>query len=296
MRAVSLHRDVIHLSSALLQLNCVILRARVAEPAGAVQEQAPAAPAGQPVAVIAPGERSGAAEASETFIVDSPLLPEELEMLSPLLAQAGFPAPSGLLATHADWDHLLARLAFPDVPLGCAQSTAERLAGEPGAAQRELRAFDEELYLERPRPLALGALQALPVPGRCEIGEQTLELHPTAGHTPDGMAVWVPWAGVLIAGDYLSSIEIPSLGGAEMLDAYRATLERLRPLLAAARHVVPGHGPVLDAVQALAVLEEDDAYLQSLREHGAGAELPAARRSRLQRKVHAENAAALPGS
>jgi len=48
-------------------------------------------------------------------------------------------------------------------------------------------------------PLALGQVQALPVPGHLDVGDRTLELHPTGGHTADGMAVWAPWAGVLVA-------------------------------------------------------------------------------------------------
>jgi hypothetical protein len=39
------------------------------------------------------------------------------------------------------------------------------------------------------------------------------------------------------------------------------------------------------------VLEEDLAYLHALREHGADAELPARRRSQVQRELHAQNAA-----
>ena len=69
-------------------------------------------------------------------MVDSPVLPDELDALPALVEQARFPAPSGLLATHADWDHLLGRLAFPGVALGCAESTAERLQASPGEAQR----------------------------------------------------------------------------------------------------------------------------------------------------------------
>ena len=61
-----------------------------------------------------------------------------------------------LLATHADWDHLLGRLVFPEAPLGCAETTAERLNRELGGAQRDLRRFDEEHYVEGRRPLALG--------------------------------------------------------------------------------------------------------------------------------------------
>src|ERR1700758_5865597 len=76
----------------------------------------------------------------EGFLIDSVIYPEELEALPGVLEQAGFPV-SGLLATHGDWDHLLGRTAFPEAALGCAQSTADRLASELGQAQRELRDF-----------------------------------------------------------------------------------------------------------------------------------------------------------
>lgn len=292
MRALALHPDVLVLTSAVLGVNCVIVR-------GAVED-----------AVVAGGEATqGGGEASEagaeatqagaertlgeTFVIDSPVLPDELDALPALLAQARFPEPSGLLATHGDWDHLLGRLAFPGAALGCAESTARRLQASPGEAQRELRRFDEELLIERPRPLALGSLQALPVPGRCDVGERELELHPADGHTPDGMAVLIGWAGVLVAGDYLSTLELPTLNDGGDLDAYLATLERLRPLAAGAEHVVPGHGPVLDGAGALAVLEEDAAYLLALRQLGSEAELPAGRRGQVQRARHAQNVAAL---
>jgi glyoxylase-like metal-dependent hydrolase (beta-lactamase superfamily II) len=262
MRAVSLHRDVIVVTSQLLQAHCTIVRG--------------------------PLDGGGA----EAFAIDSPVLPEELELLASLLAQAGFPSPRGLLATHADWDHVLGPLAFADATLGCATSTAARLNAEPGAAQRDLRRFDEELYIERPRPLSLASVQALDAPGRCDIGGAELELHPATGHSADGMAVWIGWARVLVAGDYLSPIELPGLGeGQAMLDEYLATLERLRPLVETAEHVVPGHGPVIDGRAALRVLDEDVAYLQDLRERGAEAELPVRRRSKLQRQLHANNAA-----
>ena len=58
-----------------------------------------------------------------------------------------------------------------------------------------------------------------------------------------------------------------------------------------AEHVVPGHGPVLDSAGALAVLEEDLAYLHALAERGAEADLPPGRRTAFQRGLHRENAA-----
>jgi glyoxylase-like metal-dependent hydrolase (beta-lactamase superfamily II) len=254
VRVISLHADVLLATSAIWQTNCAIVRSD-----------------------------------KEAFAIDSPVLPEELEVLPALLEQSRFPPPNGLLATHADWDHLLGRLAFPDAALGCAVTSAERMRSTPGAPQRALRAFDEEHYVQRAKPLALGSVQALDVPGGCEIGPRELALHPAEGHTVDGMAIWIAWTGVLVAGDYLSAVEIPVLGEGGSLDAYLATLERLRPLVAAAEHVVPGHGPVLDSERASAVLDEDVAYLNALRERGAAAELPEGRRTRTQRRVHADN-------
>ena len=274
MRAISLHPDVILLTSQIWQTNCTIVRA---------------------------GE--------ECLQIDSPILPEELQTLPAVLEQTGLKL-CGLLATHGDWDHLLGRLAFPDASLGCAQSTYERLRAAPEEPQRELRAFDEEHYLVRgpfvldrlqvllgplqalpSPPQALPSpLQALPVPGRLAIGPHELELHPSEGHTCDGMAIFVPWARVLVAGDYLSSIEIPFFGeGGGSLVAYRATLQRLRGLVEQAEHVVPGHGPVLDGARALTVLKEDLAYLRALEEQGADAQLPPGRRSEAQLRLHMGN-------
>ena len=249
MRVVGLHSDVLVATSRVWQTTCTIVRS---------------------------GE--------ECFVVDSPVFPDELEVLPAVLEHAGF-VLTGLLATHADWDHLLGRLAFPAAALGVAETTAARLTAEPGAAARELRAFDDEHYVERPSPLSLGQVQALPVPGHCAIGDDELELHPADGHTPDGMAIWIGWANTLVCGDYLSPVEIPWISDGGSRDAYLATLRRLEPLVDRAEHVVPGHGEVLDAVRAAAIMREDVAYLEGLPD----ADLPIARRSTAQRVIHAEN-------
>jgi glyoxylase-like metal-dependent hydrolase (beta-lactamase superfamily II) len=224
----------------------------------------------------------------EAFLIDSPVLPEELDVLPALLEQARFPF-SGLLATHGDWDHLLGRLAFPGASLGVAETTSARLRAAPGAAQRELRDFDERHYLARAVPLALGSVEALPVPGYCGLGDGELQLHPADGHTVDGMAVWIPWAAVLVCGDYLSPVEIPTPEFS--VDAYLATLSRLEPLVALAEHVVPGHGEPVGRDAALAILAADREYLEGLRI--GEAVLPEDRRDGEQRRLHQANVARL---
>ena len=73
MRVISLHPDVLVATSRVWQTTCTIVR-------------------------------SG----DEAFVVDSPVLPDELELLPTVAQQSGF-AVEGLLATHHDWDHVLGR-------------------------------------------------------------------------------------------------------------------------------------------------------------------------------------------
>jgi len=255
LRVLALHADVVVAVSRVWQTTCTAVRA-----------------------------------GSEGFVIDSPVYPDELQALCSVLEQAELPV-SGLLATHADWDHLLGRIAFPGAPLGAGETTTYRLAAEPGAAQRELRAFDAEHYVHGRSPLALAGIQSLPVPGRLALGDgPELELHPAEGHTADGTAYWMPWLGILVCGDYLSPVEIPIISSGGSLEGYLATLERLRGLAEQAETIVPGHGGPLTRAQALAVLEEDLAYLRALAAQGIGATLPSGRRSPTQRRIHGENA------
>jgi glyoxylase-like metal-dependent hydrolase (beta-lactamase superfamily II) len=224
VKVIAVHEDVLVMASSLWQTNAIALRA-----------------------------------GHETMLVDSPYFPDELELLPEVLRQAGF-EPVGLLATHGDWDHLLGRLAFPEASLGVAESTATRIREQPGVAQKELRDADNQYYVRRPNPLSLGSYQTLPVPGKLELGDQELELYPAEGHTDDGMILFARWCGVLVCGDYLSDVEVPIWSDKEL---YKKTLERLRGLVAEADVVVPGHGAPMTRDAALAVLEEDVAYLDT---------------------------------
>jgi glyoxylase-like metal-dependent hydrolase (beta-lactamase superfamily II) len=253
LKAVSVHADALVLTSSMWQTNATVLRA-----------------------------------GGEVVLVDSPYFPHELDALPGLLAGAGF-TPDALIATHADFDHLLGRVSFPGLALGLGESSVERIHREPGAAQRELRDYDATLYVERSGPLSLGRLQALPVPGSVELGDRELELHPAEGHTADGMAIFARWCGVLCVGDYVSGVEIPWISPGGSLGDYRATLARLTPLVEAAETVVPGHGPTHDAATARRLIEEDVEYLDRVERDRETARLPAGRDSKEQRRIHAEN-------
>ena len=78
--------------------------------------------------------------------------------------------------------------------------------------------------------------------------------------------------------------------------AYLETLGRLEVLIGQVDEVIPGHGDVLDAERALAILREDREYVRALAADGAAAPLPLARRTDAQRAIHAVNVARLGGS
>lgn len=250
MRAVAVNPDVVVVTSRLWQTNAVAVR-----------------------------------RGDEAVLIDSPYFPDELELLPTLLSQAGF-EPNGLLATHADFDHLLGRLAFGSLALGVGESTAMRLRAEPGVAQRELRRVDAEHYVRRPRPLSLGSVQSLPVPGKLDLAEVELELHGAEGHTGDGTAFFWRSERLLVCGDYVSDVEIPIV---ESLADYRSTLSLFDRLLEDADTVVPGHGSVLGRDDARRILEEDVEYLDALEDGGAS--LPDGRTTARQRELHRENVA-----
>ena len=260
MRAVAVHPDVVVVTSRIWQTTATAVRV---------------------------GE--------EALLVDSPYFPDELELLPALLRQAGFEV-AALVATHADYDHLLGRLAFPRLPLGAGEETAARLRSEPGVAQRELRRADDEHYVVRPSPLSLGAVEALAVPGYVELGDQELELHPAPGHTVDGTALFARFAGVLVCGDYLSDVEVPLLAASGSLAAYRETLSRLASLVDDATRVVPGHGSPHDRETALRILDEDLRYLDSLEAGDERGAIPEGRRTHRQRDAHRENLRRLGGT
>ena len=260
MRAVSVHEDAIVVTSLLWQTTATALRAGGG-----------------------PGEGG-----SEAMLIDSPYFPDELELLPTVLAQSGF-EPAALLATHADYDHLLGRLAFPELAVGVPESSMLRIRAEPGAAQRALRDADAENYVDRPRPLSLGQVQSLPVPGKLDLGDQELELHATGGHTSDGMAVFAPWMGVLVVGDHLSPVEIPMISPGGSVADYRSTLAVLAEVVDRAGRIVPGHGTTMRRDDALRVLDEDLAYLEALERGDERPTLPEGRESTRQRAIHAEN-------
>ena len=187
----------------------------------------------------------------EGFVIDSPVYPEELRALPEVLEQAGFPA-SGLL------DHPR-RLGPPARPPGLSRRVAGRRREHGRSAWPASRdalsagcasSTPSTTWSARSR-WRWAACRRCPCPASSSSARGTRSSSTAAdGHTADGTAYWLPWLRLLVCGDYLSPVEIPMLSPGGGLDAYRATLERLAPLVAAAEWVVPGHGSPQSGEQA----------------------------------------------
>ena len=143
MRAVSISPDALVVTSGFWQTNAVALRA-----------------------------------GDEAMLIDSPYLPDELDALPALLAGAGF-EPDGLLATHADFDHLLGRLAFPGHDAGARRELAwSACSASPGGAQRGAAQVRRRVLRDPP-----GAARARTGPGAAGAGPRRAR-RPRAGAAP----------------------------------------------------------------------------------------------------------------
>lgn len=221
---------------------------------------------------------------ADALVIDGPVTPGELRALAARVTAAE------VVATHADWDHLLAPLAFPAARRRAGAATIARLAQDHAQIAGELRRWDAA------RGQGVRTLPdwraAAPV-GAADLasGAGPIAAFGAPGHTRDGMAFLITDAGVLVVGDYLSPCEIPAVGPGGLGEDYLATLDRLGGLLGEARLVVPGHGWPVGTDRARTLLAHDRRYVSAL---VAGGDPPLPRRPADpgQRAVHRANLAA----
>jgi len=197
---------------------------------------------------------------SEAVAIDPCVSADEVGRIAGRAATLGARV-THVLATHADWDHVCGIGAFPDAIAAMGASTAEIVAGgEPGEViSAHATAYGLTIAGE-PR-----VDSALTIGLAHQVGPFVVETIALRGHTADGTAYRIRELDLLVVGDHLSAAEFPFVSSTS---EYRATLATLIDLLESdpPAHVVPGHGPPLTAVQALAIAREDLGYLRELRD------------------------------
>jgi glyoxylase-like metal-dependent hydrolase (beta-lactamase superfamily II) len=187
------------------------------------------------------------AEGREAIVVDPGDDPDRI-----LAACVGLEV-SAIVLTHAHFDHVLAVpalvrtldvpvLAHPaDAPVWPHELRTARATGfwDAGTATADLLDRDPDSLRPPAGPLWTGG--TTPVPGTVHVGQLTVDVLHTPGHTPGGLTLHVD--GHLLTGDTLFPGG-PGLTGPPLSD-FDAIVGSVRRLLAfpARTAILPGHGP-----------------------------------------------------
>ena len=191
------------------------------------------------------------------LLIDPAVTVADLAALARWLSERGL-RPAAGWSTHPHWDHLLWSAAFGEVPRYATPRAVAVAAGElPGLVSdvgESAPGHDLTLFA-----------RVEPLHGReIDWAGPPAVVYAHDAHAPGHGAVLLPEAGVLVAGDMLSDIEIPllDLQSADPFGCYRRGLE----LLAGApgvRLVVPGHGHVGDQAEFRRRVAADRGYLDA---------------------------------
>jgi hydroxyacylglutathione hydrolase len=199
------------------------------------------------------------------LVVDPAVTVSEVAELAATLAARGLRPVAGW-STHPHWDHLLWSAGLGDVPRyatpAAAMAAGQRRAELIESVCAEAPGHDLELF---------GRVTALEEEHIPWPGPPVRVLRHSAHETGHG-ALWLPEAGVLIAGDMLSDVEIPllDLAGPDPARTYLAGLELLAgagagvPGGRGVRVIVPGHGHPGDRAEFRRRVEADRRYLERL--------------------------------
>jgi glyoxylase-like metal-dependent hydrolase (beta-lactamase superfamily II) len=192
----------------------------------------------------------------QALVVDPAWDADELAAMAPLVQHLGARCAAGL-ATHLHYDHVLWHPDLGDVPRWSSAWAADQWS----TARIDLV---QPLIGDIPDDLVDLAGRIRPLRDlRLDLAGREIVLHPHDAHARGHLAVEIPDAGVLIAGDMLSDIELPYPDTDEPdLALYLDGLDRLAPVVSRCTVLVPGHGsPTHDPV---ARLDADRRYLDAV--------------------------------
>lgn len=189
-------------------------------------------------------------------VVDPAWYPDELEALPADLAALNLTCVAGV-ATHEHYDHILWHPELGEVPRWTSPQTAHHMA-----VDRPRLVAPAAEFLSPDLIAVAGRLDPLPGLHLPWDGPDVACLVHDA-HAPGHLALLHEPAGVLLAGDMLSDIELPMPADSDTtLETYYSGLLRLRDAVGTAGWLIPGHGTPTDAPQAR--FDADLRYLDRL--------------------------------
>lgn len=199
------------------------------------------------------------------LLIDPGVHEEEIVCLAGDLIELGQSVVAGF-STHPHWDHMLWHSVLGTAPrystARCAQTARERLAG--GIDARRF-GIPEEVSLDLLGNITGLSEETVHVPW----DGPEIRIIESRAHAPGHAALLVGEHRVLIAGDMVSDVLIPMLdlnGTAHPIEDYLDALQVFEGLADEVDVFVPGHGSVGGAEDFRARIDQDRAYVKSLRD------------------------------
>jgi glyoxylase-like metal-dependent hydrolase (beta-lactamase superfamily II) len=196
--------------------------------------------------------------AGERLLFDPGISPWEIEEL----VSASTMPITQVLVTHADWDHVMALGILSDANVTASSAAAERVRS--GVARTEVEREAGQMLVPYRSLERLHVDQTVDPPADVRLGAWRAVCTPAPGHTDDGLITWLPEEHLLVVGDYLSALEIPSCY--HSVQEYRGTLQTLISLIERERpqFIVVGHGRPHTSEEALRLADEDLDYIEAV--------------------------------
>lgn len=192
----------------------------------------------------------------DALVVDPCWDADELAGVAKFLDAAGARCAAGL-ATHLHYDHVLWHPDLGEVPRWSSGWAAAQWASDRDALVTPLIGDIPDDLVD-----LAGHVTGLPQ-GRLSWSAREIALHEHDAHARGHLAVEIVDAGVLLAGDMLSDVELPYPDAGEPdLTSYLAGLDRLAEVVRRSRVLVPGHGSPTYA--PMERLDADRRYLDAV--------------------------------
>ena len=201
------------------------------------------------------------------LVVDPNWLPQEIQHIRQAFEKLRLGKEAFLLFTHSDYDHILGRMAFPELPLIASKAFQNNPA--KNVIIEQITTFDDEYYIQRNYPILYPEVDiCIDHDGQeLQIGQTCLHFNLAPGHNADGIFTIVEQTGSWIAGDYLSNIEFPYIYHSSY--AYEQTLQKARHIIAQfnIQLLIPGHGDVTSSKTEMEKrCSDSQQYIHRLRE------------------------------
>lgn len=178
----------------------------------------------------------------DVLVIDTRASPSHARVIAAELRELTKDPVSIVVDTHWHWDHSFGNSMFRPAPIWGHVRAADRLRRQGAARVLELAAEVPAIAEALAEVVIDPPEHTFDDRATIHVGDRLIELsYHGRGHTDGDIAIHIPDANVLFAGDLIEDGAPPSFGDSYPMD-WPATVEQLLPLATGA--VVPGHGMV----------------------------------------------------